>query len=211
MTMGQRSILDVSSPPKAASSAATHAVSSDPSPSPAPAGEVSGPAVSGLGPWAAVAATVPPGGIVPPAPPFVAPAGGFGPPSFLVAPPPAPASTVRAAPAAAGVNAGGGGSAAGRGLTLPEPAPPPPGWMTWAALQAELLDLKPNMVGRQNLCVPLWPVGEPLYERIHKRIQRWHEVLQVAVEHFDMLSISLHPNTRLRRLVVALWNRYVLP
>ncbi|EJD40383.1 hypothetical protein AURDEDRAFT_170565 [Auricularia subglabra TFB-10046 SS5] len=224
--MGQRSILDVSSPPKAASSAAARAVSADPShsptptptpspsPSPAPAGEASSPVLSGPGPGAAVAAPVPPGGIVPSAPLFVAPAGGFGPPSFLVATPPVSAPTVvaparspegggahgvvePAAPPAAGVDA------EERDLS-PEPVPPPPGEMTWAQLQAELLGVAANLVGPQNLRLLPWPVGEPSY----KRIERWRVALEVAVEHFDMLSLSLRSGTRLRGLVITLRDRY---
>ncbi|EJD36123.1 hypothetical protein AURDEDRAFT_174797, partial [Auricularia subglabra TFB-10046 SS5] len=89
--MGPKAVLDVSSPPKAASSAAALDASSEPSrtpssspePSPAPAGEVSGDVVAGPVPLAAVAAIVPSGGIVPPAPPVVAPAGA---PAPLLAP-----------------------------------------------------------------------------------------------------------------------------
>ncbi|EJD32619.1 hypothetical protein AURDEDRAFT_178286 [Auricularia subglabra TFB-10046 SS5] len=222
--MGQRAVLDVSSPPKAASSAAERAVSSEssrsptpspsPSPSPAPAGEASSSVVSGPGPGAAVAAPVPPGGIVPPTPPFIAPAGGFGPPSFLVAPPPVPAPTAvaparspeggdahgvveAAAPPTVGVDAEGRDPS-------PESAPPPPGAMTWAQLQAELLGVAANLVGPQHLGLLPWPVGEPSY----KRIERWRLALETAVEHFDMLSLSLRSGTRLRGLVVTLRDRY---
>ncbi|EJD35262.1 hypothetical protein AURDEDRAFT_175685 [Auricularia subglabra TFB-10046 SS5] len=76
--------------------------------------------------------------------------------------------------------------------------------MTWAALQAELLSLEPNLVGRENLRVPPWPAGEPSY----KRIQRWRRAPATAVLRFDVLSPSLAPATRLRRLVLKLRDRY---
>ncbi|EJD32438.1 hypothetical protein AURDEDRAFT_178494 [Auricularia subglabra TFB-10046 SS5] len=239
--MGQWSILDISSPPKAASSAAARAVSADPSHSPtptpspspaAPAGEASSSVVSGLGPGAAVAAPVPPGGIVPSA--FVALAGGFGPPSFLVATPTVSAPTVvaparspegngddlaavLAVPAADDNDVVGeesvpeASAAGGSPASVVEVAPPlsslrepPLGTMSWAELQAEARARAVDLVGVENLGVSVWPPGEPS----HLRIRRWERALGVAVDHFDNLLTSLPLPPRLRRLVTALRNRY---
>ncbi|EJD47401.1 hypothetical protein AURDEDRAFT_163618 [Auricularia subglabra TFB-10046 SS5] len=158
-----------------------------------------------------------------------APSGGFGPPTLLVAPsaalvvtttPTTPAGIVAPARssegdgdndaavlaflAADGDDAVGEEPAAGGALTPLMPVPQPTSLITWAALQAELLSLEPGLVGRENLCVLPWPAGEPSYERI----QCWRRALAAAVDHFDILSTSLAPATRLRRLVLELRDHY---
>ncbi|EJD40026.1 hypothetical protein AURDEDRAFT_170800 [Auricularia subglabra TFB-10046 SS5] len=166
--MGKRSILDVSSPPKAASSAAARAASSESSPSPSPS-----PAAAGVN-GAANVPTLPAGTFAVPS----APSGGFGPPTLLVAPsvalvatttPTTPAGIVAPARssegdgdddaavlaflAADGDDAVGEEPAAGGALTPLVPVPQPTSLMTWAALQVELLSLEPGLIGRENLRV----------------------------------------------------------
>ncbi|EJD47864.1 hypothetical protein AURDEDRAFT_162833 [Auricularia subglabra TFB-10046 SS5] len=221
--MGKRSILDVLSPPKAAPSAAARASSSESSPSPSPSSS-SSPAAVGANGTGYVPAL--PAGVS--AAPLV-PSGGFGPPTLLVAPSAALVATTTpttpigiVAPARSsecngdddaavlaflatdGEDAVGEGPAASSALTSLVPVPQPTSLMTWAALQAELLRLEPGLVGRENLRVPPWPAGEPSY----KHIQRWRRALATAVDRFDVLSPSLAPATRLRRLILELRDRY---
>ncbi|EJD34738.1 hypothetical protein AURDEDRAFT_176235 [Auricularia subglabra TFB-10046 SS5] len=194
--MGKQSILDVSSPPKAVSSAAACAASSESSPLPLP---LPSPAAAG-GNSDTDVPSLPAGSSAIPS----VLSGGFGSPTLLVTPsaalvptttPTTPAGIVATARssegdgdddaavlavlAADGDNAVGKEPAAGGALMPLVPVPQPTSLMTW-------------------------PAGEPSYERI----QHWCRTLAAAVDHFNRLSTSLAPSTGLRRLVIALRNRY---
>ncbi|EJD34751.1 hypothetical protein AURDEDRAFT_176213 [Auricularia subglabra TFB-10046 SS5] len=213
--MGPKPVLDVSSPPKAASSAAALGLSYESSPA------------------------VPPGGIVPPGPPAVVPAGAPAPSlAFAVTTAAEPArvsesdgddvaavldvlaadddGVVGEGPAASGVLSGSflesaAPVAGGSSASVAEVAPPTPvsrapslGEMSWVELQAEARARAADLLGVEHLGVPVWPAGEPSYVRI----RRWERALAAAVDHFDNLLTALKLPARLRRLITSLRNRY---
>ncbi|EJD33065.1 hypothetical protein AURDEDRAFT_177849 [Auricularia subglabra TFB-10046 SS5] len=246
--MGQRAVLDVSSPPKAASSAAACAVSSEPShsssssPSPSPssasAGEASDSAVSGPGPGAAVAATVPSGGIVPPVLPVVAPTGSFGPPSFLVGPPPAlPTDSAlppplapepgASAPASDMDTADDAAVADALGALEDEPGAPSPTAATPSVVEVSPppgsapAPRAPGTMTWGELQAELretpWVFLDaellnvpawPSGEPGFHRICRWRRRLGVAVDTLDNILVRRSLRPRTQLLVTALRNRY---